>query len=57
MLENNISISKVLQDMGCTDGFINAKDAKRYLSKVVGIDSVGTSSDNWIHELGLGKKI
>ena len=57
MLENNISISKVLQDMGCTDGFINAKDAKRYLSKVVGIDSVGTSSDSWLHELGLGKKI
>ena len=56
MLENNLSVDKVLSEMGCTSGIITAKDAKRYLSKSVGIDSLGTSttgstttSDNWLN--------
>ena len=48
--------------MGCTDGIITAKNAKRYLSKIVDIDGLvstntgttagsnkGSSTDSWLH--------
>jgi hypothetical protein len=56
MLEHNLSVHQVIHDIGCPDGMLTAKDVKRYLTKVVGLDNLG-SSDGWMHELGLGKHI
>lgn len=48
MTEYNLSVNEVLHDIGCPDGILNAKSVKKYLSKVVGLDNLG-SSDGWMH--------